>query len=162
MTGSPHDPKPTVSPTNATHLAVAFVLTGLVAYVVVTRVYGDLPRLSLLPLVTIAALALVEAVTARATKNRIRRRPGTEPIDPLMTARLAILAKASSMGGAIFAGAYAGLLVYLFGVFNRLNSAAGDLPIALAGVAVCAALVAAALWLESSCRIPDDPDGQRT
>ena len=39
---------------------------------------------------------------------RIERKPGREPVDPLAVARFVVLAKASSLAGAIFAGFYAG------------------------------------------------------
>ncbi len=37
---------------------------------------------------------------------------------------------------------------------DRLQAAADDLPGAILGTVACAALTAAALWLEHSCRIP--------
>jgi hypothetical protein len=38
------------------------------------------------------------------------------------------------------------------------KAARDDVPAAIGGVAGALALLAAALWLEHSCRIPDQPD----
>lgn len=149
-------------PTRPSHLGIAFVVAGIAGFLLVSRFYGVLPRLSLLPLVTIGALALVEAYVGRLTRARIARRRGTRPIEPLVVARLAVLAKASSMGGSLFAGAYVGALTYVLAMASQLNSAAADIPVAIAGAVVCVLLVAAALWLEHCCRIPDDRDTPTT
>jgi hypothetical protein len=69
-----------------------------------------------------------------------------------------VLAKASSLGGALFAGLYAGLLVWLVPQ-SRINShAADDLPQAILGLIGAAALTVAGLWLERACRVPKLPD----
>jgi predicted outer membrane lipoprotein len=157
----PRRPAPSLPPTRPSTLIGAFAVTVVVAWVLIQRFYGDIPRLPALPIVTFVLLALAEAVTARATKSRIERRPGTTPVEPLLVARLAALAKASSLGGAIFGGLYTGVFLFVLQERARLAAAAGDLPVAGGGVLACAALVAAALWLERACRIPEDRNGKR-
>jgi predicted outer membrane lipoprotein len=157
----PKPPAPSLPPTRPSTLIGAFAVTVVVAWVLIQRFYGDIPRLPALPIVTFLLLALAEGVTARATKNRIERRPGTVRVEPLVVARLAALAKASSLGGAIFGGLYTGVFLYVLQERSRLAAAAGDLPVAGGGVLACAALVAAALWLERACRIPEDPERNR-
>jgi hypothetical protein len=139
-------------------LGLTFVVVGLVSWGLVSRFYGELPPVPWLPLGTFSLLAVAEAVTARATQVRLDRRPGTSPIDPLLVARLAALSKASSLGGAVFGGVFGGVLLYVAGARDRLVAASDDLPIAAGGVLSCLLLVAAALWLERTCRIPDGPD----
>jgi Protein of unknown function (DUF3180) len=140
------------------------VLTALVAavfgWLLVSRFYGELPQLPWLPAVTMLLLAIAEGMTARATKARIDRQPGTQPVEPLVVARLVALAKASSLAGALLGGVYAGLTVWVFLQRDRLAAASDDVPVAAAGVLAGALLVAAALWLEYACRIPsrDDDD----
>jgi hypothetical protein len=157
----PGQPAPSLPPTRPSTLIGAFAVTVVVAWVLISRYYGDLPKLPALPIVTFLLLALAEVVTARATRSRIERRPGTARVEPLLVARLAALAKASSLGGAIFGGLYTGVFLYVLQERTRLAAAAGDLPVAGGGVLACAALVAAALWLERACRIPDDPNRGR-
>jgi hypothetical protein len=145
-------------PTRPGNLALWALLAGVAGWVLASRFYGDLPRLPWLPALTVAVLAVVEAVTARVTRARIDRRPGTEPVEPLVVARLAALAKASSLTGALLAGGYGGLLIWVFRQRDRLAAASGDVPTAAACVLACGLLVAAALWLENACRVPDRPD----
>ena len=158
--GPPGDqaPPPRLTPTRPGTLALAALLAGLVAWVLVGRFYGDLPQLTWFPTLTLVAIAVVEAAAASTTRARIERRPGTRPVEPLQVARLAALAKASSLAGALFAGLYGGLLLWVFAERNRLAAAADDVPEAAGGVVAAVLLTAAALWLERACRIPRTPD----
>jgi len=70
------------------------------------------------------------------------------------------LAKASSLLGAIMAGAALGAFVYLVPKRAQLIVAAHDTTSAVVALVSGAALIAAALWLEYSCRAPEDPDDQ--
>ena len=72
----------------------------------------------------------------------------------MTVARLAVLAQASAWVGAGFAGIWAGVLVHAGPALGRLQAAGGDAGAAVIGVASASALVAAALWLESVCRVP--------
>ncbi len=146
-----------MTPTRPGTLALVALLTLLVAFALVKRFYGEMPSLTWFPAFTLLLLAFVEVVSALSTKARIERRPETDPVEPLVVARYAALAKASSLGGALFGGAYAGLLTYLF-TAPHLTAAKDDLPEAIGGVIAAGALVAAALWLERACRIPEPPE----
>jgi hypothetical protein len=160
MTRPPDAPKPAphMTPTKPSTLILTAVLAGIVGWWMVGRFYGELPRLPWLPSLTLVLLAIAEATTARATRARIERKPGTEPPEPLVVARLAALAKASSLAGALLGGVYGGMLAWVFFQRDRLAAASDDLPVAAGGVLAAALLVAAALWLESACRVPDRPD----
>jgi Protein of unknown function (DUF3180) len=70
-----------------------------------------------------------------------------------------VLAKASSLAGAIFAGTYAGVLGWL--LIERTRASSSDIPAATAGLVASLALVGAALWLERSCRVPEQPDSEK-
>ena len=76
----------------------------------------------------------------------------------MLVARLAVLAKASSLAGAIFAGAYGGVAAWALSERGRLTAAAQNLAPAVAGLVGALALVAAALLLERACRVPTPPD----
>lgn len=145
-----------MGPTRPATLLVAGLAAAAVAWWMISSFYGDIPSLPWLPTVTLAALAVLEAYLAINTRQRIERRPGREPVDPLAVARYVVLAKASSLAGAIFAGFYAGLVGWL--LLERTRAADNDIPAATAGLVASLALVGAALWLERSCRVPKRPD----
>jgi hypothetical protein len=157
MTNSP-EPRPSIRPTSAATLVVAALAAAALAWLGIDQFYGEIPPLPWLPPVTLTALAVAEGVAAQSTRARIERRPGRERVDPLLVARLAVLAKASSLAGALFGGLYAGISVWLLIERQRLDYATRDLPLGLFGFAASALLVAAALWLERACRIPAAPD----
>ena len=58
-------------------------------------------------------LAIAEVLAANQLRDRIRRRPGALPVQPLVAARMLALAKASAVVGAVMVGIWAGLLVYV-------------------------------------------------
>jgi hypothetical protein len=109
-----------------------------------------------LPTVVLAALAVLEAFLAQNTTARIQRKPGALPVEPLAVARYAVLAKASSLAGALFGGFSAGLVAWL--ALEPTDAAHDDLPAAIGGVVASLALIGAALWLERSCRVPPQSD----
>jgi len=150
---------PRVHPTNPATLVVLGLGSMAVAWILVANGYGDMPAIPWLPAFTIFALSAFEAFVARNTKARIDRRPNTTPVDVLAVARYVVLAKASSPAGAIFAGLYAGILVWLLGA--RITAATNDLPPTATGLVASLALVGAALWLERSCRVPKPPEDDK-
>jgi hypothetical protein len=103
---------------------------------------------------------VVEAIAARTTRARVEQRPRAGRLNPLLVARFVVLAKASSLAGAIFAGAYGGVAVWALSERDRLTAAAQNLPPAVAGVVGALALVAAALLLERACRVPPPPEDE--
>jgi hypothetical protein len=78
----------------------------------------------------------------------------------MLVARLAVLAQASAYVGAAFAGVWVGVLLHVGPAVARLQAAGSDTVTGVVGVVCSAALVAAALWLESICRIPPGPDDE--
>jgi len=149
--------KPRMRPTNPATLVVAGLATAALSWLAISRFYGEMPSLPLLPPATFLGLAIVEAVTAPGTKARIDRKEGAPPVNPLVVARFVVLAKASALAGAIFAGLYAGLTIWLLTERARNAHASADLPRGIAGLLSALALVGAALWLERSCRVPPPP-----
>ena len=149
-------PDPSMRPTSLSVLVVAGLAAAAVGWLLLSAFYAQMPRLPWLPIIVLGTLAIVEAILAQNTAARIQRRPGAPRVDPLAVARYAVLAKASSLAGALFAGFSAGLLAWL--TLEPTRAARDDVPAAIAGVAAALALVGAALWLERSCRVPEQPD----
>ena len=147
---------PSIGPTKPSLLAVAGLAAAAAGWLLLSVFYGRMPALPWLPTLTVAALAVVEGILAQNTRARIERRPGHPRVQPLAVARYAVLARASSLAAAIFAGFAAGLLAWLF--LEPTRAADDDIPAAAAALAASLALVGAALWLERSCRVPEQPD----
>ncbi|MDG4768454.1 DUF3180 domain-containing protein [Solwaraspora sp. WMMD406] len=142
--------------TKLSTLVVAALASAALAWLLISNYYVRMPVFPWLPSVTLAALAVFEGYAAINTKARIDRQPGHDPVQPLLVARFVVLAKASALAGAIFAGFYAGLVLWLF--IQQTRAATNDLPAASSGLVASIALVAAALWLERSCRVPERPE----
>jgi hypothetical protein len=149
-------PDPSMRPTSLSVLVVAGLAAAAVGWLLLSAFYAEMPRLPWLPIIVLAALAIAEAILAQNTSARIQRKPGAPRVDPLAVARYAVLAKASSLAGALFAGFSAGLLSWL--ALEPTKAARDDVPAAAGGVIAALALVGAALWLERSCRVPERPD----
>lgn len=142
-------------------LVAVAVVTGLLSWIVVRRWYGVFPEFRWFVPLSLGVLAVVEAIAGTHLRARIRRRPGTRPVDPLVAARLLALAKASSLVGAGMTGVWAGLLIYVASRLDFLAAATGDTITSSVGVGCSAGLAAAALWLEYCCRTPKPTDEER-
>jgi uncharacterized protein DUF3180 len=130
----------------------------VVAYLITRLVYGELPPLPLLAGATLLLIALVDVVLALNMRPRVKRKPGTEPVNSLTAARAVALAKASSMAGAIMSGVWVGLIGYLLPLLGSVYAARVDTAAAVVGLVSSAALIAAGLWLENCLRNPDEPE----
>jgi hypothetical protein len=158
-------------PVRRRDLAVLALGLAVAAWLLVRAWYGQLPPLDWWLSAPLAVLALAEALGARTLKARLtalrtaRSSPTrastaappadpVRPVEPMLVARLAVLAQASAYVGAVSAGVWVGVLAHVGPAVDRLQAAGGDAIAALIGIVSSAALVAAALWLESVCRVP--------
>ncbi|MGZ6839309.1 MAG: DUF3180 domain-containing protein [Frankiaceae bacterium] len=151
-----------MKPTRARDLVIAAVIGGVFCYLVFTRVYLDLPTLPRTAPLSVLLIGLVELQVAALVRNRLDGRPGTRPISPIVVARFAALAKASSLAGAAIAGCWAGVLAYTVPRAGELAAAGADAITAGLGLVAALILVAGALLLERACRArqpPDEKDG---
>lgn len=104
-----------------------------------------------------ALIVLSLALTLRARLRALHeRRPHARPVDPLMAARAAMLARASGLAGALAGGFYLGYGVYLL---RDLDIAVLRQRALMCGLCVLAALclVLAGYFLERICRLPKPP-----
>ncbi len=159
-------------PVSRRDLAVVALGLALAAWLVVRATYGSLPPLRWWLPLPLAVLAVAEALGARTLRTRLAAQraarrgsrpaepgaPLVRPVEPMLVARLAVLAQASAYVGAVFTGVWAGVLLHVAPAVSRLSAAGGDTVTAVVGVACAAALTGAALWLESVCRVPPDED----
>ena len=145
---------------------------AVAAWLLVRTFYGELPPLKWWLPLPLAVLAVAEAVGARTLRGRLAdvrearaavgradKPPPTKlvrPVEPLLVARLAVLAQASAYVGAVFVGIWIGVLLHVGPAVHRLQAAGPDTVTASLGIVSSAALVVAALWLESVCRVPPE------
>ena len=146
-----------MTPTRHRDLFAVALVTAVVVAILVRLSYGSLPQMPLFAGATLGVLGVAEAVGGNMLRARIRRRPGTQPVQPLVAARAVLLAKASSLAGAIMTGAWGGLLVHVLPLAGEVTAAGSDALAGTVGIVCALGLVGGALWLEHCCRTPDDP-----
>jgi hypothetical protein len=145
------------SPTRLRDLLVVALVVALAANLLVRLTYATLPAFPLLGGMTLGVLGVAEAIGGSVLRSRIRGRPGTRPVHPLVAARAVVVAKASALTGAIMTGGWAGLLAFVLPRSGEISAAASDTASAAVGLVCALLLVAGALWLEYCCRTPDEP-----
>lgn len=88
------------------------------------------------------------AIVANASEVRPKR------IDPFYAVRVLLLAKATAVAGALFTGWHLGTAMLQLGAPVISNGVWFNLATMLGSILA----TAVALWVESICKIPDDPD----
>jgi hypothetical protein len=146
-----------MTPTRPWTLVAVFAGFGLAVWLVVRMTFASLPPLPWTAVPWMLVLAITEALIGRNLRAKIQGRRGGKPLAPMAVARMAALAKASSLGGAAFAGFAAGFLAYTAGSLEKIVPR-GDAINAALTLGAAAVLVAAALYLEHCCRAPAPPD----
>ena len=144
-------------PTRAAPLVALAVAAALAGWLLARTSYEHLPPLPRIGPMTLAVLAVVVVAMARGIRTRMRGGTGVRPVDPIGVARAAALARAGSAAGALFGGGYAGFGVWLLPSLEKAQPGRDALS-CLVGVLAAAALVAASLHLERTCRVRRPPD----
>ncbi|MCJ0702017.1 DUF3180 domain-containing protein [Frigoribacterium faeni] len=107
-----------------------------------------------LVLLAIGGIVVSMAVPVR----RVARGTSTDRIDPYYATRVLLLAKASSLSGALFGGAAAGVLVFM--LTRGVTVAVGSLVPTIVAVVGGLALLVAGIVAERMCTVPPgDDDG---
>jgi len=147
-----------VKPTRISTLVIIAVVCAAAGWLLLRSVYAKLPPLPWTGVPALLIAAVAEAWTGRDLKARISgRRQGLKPVAPLFVTRMVALAKATSVAAAIIAGFTAGFDFYLASSLNASTPREDALTAAITFVAAVV-LACAALYLENSCRVPEDPD----
>jgi len=146
-------------PSRPAFLAALVVLAAVITWAVLEAAYVSLPPLPWTAVPTLLLLALGEAFTGWHVLRRIRRKPGTQPMEPMVVARLAALAKASAHAAAVLAGVFGG---FALGVSDLLDKTTPRHDFFVSGGTALAALVlvGAAFFLEYACRVPKGPEDE--
>ncbi|HUA31099.1 MAG TPA: DUF3180 domain-containing protein [Streptosporangiaceae bacterium] len=143
-----------MTPTRPWTLLVLAAVCALVVWLIARTSFSSLPTVPWTAAPAMLLLATAEALSGRNLRARIRgRRPGGKPLAPIAVVRMAALAKASSVGGAVFGGLAAGFFIYTLGLLS-LTVPRNDAINTGSTVVAAILLIAAALYLERSCRAP--------
>ncbi|MCW2948105.1 MAG: hypothetical protein JWR24_4822 [Actinoallomurus sp.] len=148
-----------MKPTRLAVIVATVAVVAAVTWAVVRFLYTSLPLLPWTMVPSLLLLALGELYTALVTRARIQRRPDTKPIEPLVAARLAALAKASSHAAAVLAGVFGGIMIYLSSSLEK-PTPLRDFFVSGGTVLAAVALIGAALFLEYACRVPKGPEDE--
>ena len=145
--------------TSAGVLIVAFLIGGVVGFGIDQLLTGA-GRATFTPSLLLPVLLVLLGAATVAFALPIRRAitgRSSEPIDPFRALRVAMLAKASSVVGAVLAGIATGLLVFLL---TRPVAPVGSMVAVVATLAGSLVLLVAALVAEHLCTIRKDDDDE--
>ncbi|WP_314619547.1 DUF3180 domain-containing protein [Streptomyces stackebrandtii] len=144
-------------------LAGLFLVAGILSWGA-ARLWdsvGTLPSVPIAAPIVLAVIAVVLTATALSIRSRLKaqreRRPGAKGVEPLMAARAVVFGQASALVAALVAGMYGGTGVFLLGSLDVPARRDQALYAALA-VAAGIGVIAAALFLERVCKLPEDPE----
>ncbi|MFC8098151.1 DUF3180 domain-containing protein [Streptomyces sp. NPDC057363] len=144
-------------------LAGVFVVAGILSWAG-ARLWnsiGSLPSVPLAAPVVLALIAVILLATAFSLRTRLKaqreRVQGAKGVDPMMAARAVVFGQASALVAALVAGMYGGMGVFLL---EYLDVPARRDQAFYAGFSVVAgiAVIAAAIFLERVCKLPEDDD----
>jgi phosphatidylglycerophosphate synthase len=144
-------------------LAGLFAVAGILSWggARLWEAFGTLPSVPLAAPVVLAVIAVVLTATALSLRSRLRaqreRRPDAKGVEPMMAARAVVFGQASALVAALVSGMYGGTGVFLLGSLDipaRRDQAIYAGFSVLAGIGV----IAAAMFLERVCRLPEDDD----
>jgi hypothetical protein len=148
-------------------LAGVFVVAGVLSWAG-ARLWnsiGTLPSVPLAAPIVLALIAVVLLATALSLRARLKaqreRRPDAKGVDPMMAARAVVFGHASALVAGLVAGMYGGTGVFLL---ESLDIPARRDQAIYAGFSVLAGIgvIAAAIFLERVCKLPDDEDHENT
>ncbi|CAM5528799.1 hypothetical protein STAFG_1238 [Streptomyces afghaniensis 772] len=148
-------------------LAGVFVVAGVLSWAG-ARLWnsiGTLPSVPLAAPIVLALIAVVLLATALSLRARLRaqreRQPDAKGVDPMMAARAVVFGQASALVAALVSGMYGGTGVFLL---ESLDIPARRDQAIYAGFSVLAGIgvIAAAIFLERVCKLPDDDEHEGT
>jgi Protein of unknown function (DUF3180) len=145
-----------MNPTRVRTLVIIAGVCAIAAWLLLRQVYSQLPPLPWTGVPALLLLAVAEAWSGRSLRGRLRGRG--RPIPPIAVARMAALAKATSLAAAFVGGFAAGFLLYVAASLGKGGSYRSDAFASAATLGSAIILVLAALYLEYGCRVPTSRD----
>lgn len=147
-----------VTRTRPLHLLLLAVLGGTLAWFLQTALTATGNPVIVPPLTFALALALIGAiiVVMALPVRRVARRVEGARVDPFYATRVVMLAKASSLSGALLGGGGLGIAAFL--LTRSVLPGVGSIALAFAAAAGAVVLLAGGLVAEHMCTIPPDDD----
>lgn len=145
--------------TKPLHLLLLAALGAVALWFVETALAASGRPVLIPPFTLAAALVLIGAIIVVMAwpVRRVARGDRTKRVDPFYATRVVMLAKASSLSGALLAGGGLGIAGYLLS--RTVLPAVGSVTMGVATAVGAILLLAAGLVAEHWCTIPpDDPD----
>ncbi|GAA2945336.1 DUF3180 domain-containing protein [Streptomyces violaceus] len=148
-------------------LAAVFVVAGVLSWAG-ARLWnsvGTLPSVPLAAPIVLALIAVVLLATALSLRARLKaqreRQPDAKGVDPMMAARAVVFGHSSALVAALVSGMYGGTGVFLL---ESLDIPARRDQAIYAGFSVVAGIgvIAAAIFLERVCKLPEDDEHDGT
>ncbi|MGV0744265.1 DUF3180 domain-containing protein [Mycolicibacterium sp. XJ870] len=149
-----------MGPTRKRDLAGAAVVAAVLGYLLVVLLYRWFPPITVWTGLSLLAVAIAEAGWAFYVRAKIKDGQigvGGGRLHPLAVARSVVIAKASSWVGALVAGWWIGVLMYLLPKRATMRVAGVDTPGVVVAAVSALALAIAGLWLQHCCKSPEEP-----
>jgi hypothetical protein len=143
-----------MTPTRIRALLLTALVLGGFGYLVAELAYFELPPLPSFAPVSLLLLTILELGMAKVVRDKVHGRARGRQLHPLQAARAVVLAKASSLGGALLLGFYGGVFAWTFVRRDTFATAGADARVAGLSAVTALTLVVAALLLERACRTP--------
>ena len=145
-------------------LAGVFAVAAVLAWALARLLdrFGSLPNVPVAAPIVLAVIATVLLATALSLRARLKaqreRQPGAKGVEPMMAARAVVFGQASGLVAALAGGMYGGTGVFL--LLSEIDVPARREQALYAGLAVLAGIgvIAAAVFLQRVCRLPEDDD----
>ncbi|MFB4320135.1 DUF3180 domain-containing protein [Actinomadura sp. 21ATH] len=145
--------------TRPAFLLALVVVAAAITWAVLDTAYVSLPPLPWTAVPTLLLLALGEGFSGWNVLRRLRRKPGTRPVEPMVVARMAALAKASAHAAAVLGGVFGGFALALADSLDK-QTPREDFVVSVGTFLSAMVLVGAAFFLEYACRVPKDPEDE--
>lgn len=158
-----------MQPTRPWPLLAVAAVCAVLAWLVVSATFANLPPLPWTAVPALLLVAIGETLIGRNLRARLlgqtgarpggqpSGRPGVKPVQPMAVPKVVALAKASSTAAAAFGGLAGGFAIYAARSLGK-PVPRHDALTAVVTVAAAIILAVAALYLEHSCRAPEPPD----
>ncbi|WP_026162362.1 DUF3180 domain-containing protein [Corynebacterium ulceribovis] len=137
---------------------------GVVTVLLAWRFYGSLPGLHARDTAFLWFLAVMCGLAAWWVKKRVSDGDigqDRSQVNPTTVAGLLIIGDAAIWLGAIFAGLYGGLAVWVLPRTGELLAAEEEAPVVILGLVASVLVTIAGLVLEWACSVPPDDDEGR-
>lgn len=144
--------------TRPLHLVLLAVLGGVLAWFAQTALAASGNAIIIPPLtlgIALAAIGVIIVVMALPVRRVARRVEGAR-VDPFYATRVVMLAKASSLSGALLGGAGVGVAGFLLS--RSVVPGVGSITLAVVATVGAIVLLAGGLVAEHMCTIPPDDD----